>query len=572
MDIISYVLAKKYVDDSLAGAGALKGVPCKIQDISPIAGGNRITFLWEDNDGNEHTSTLDVMNGTNGAKGDKGDKGDRGEQGEQGIQGAQGIQGIQGIQGVKGDTGATGAQGIQGIQGIQGEKGDDGYPFLIYKQYDDISEFDEDDFPEVGLMFMVMQEDFDPDDPSTSIGYPIYRYTGEGNPPYSLVVHLASQGIKGEKGDKGDTGAQGIQGEKGDKGDKGDTGEQGAQGIQGVQGEQGVGMPDGGTTGQVLIKESGNDYDFGFKDTSDTVRPNSHALVESGAVYNAINQALDSVYTPRGDLACAELTASLLVEANVGNVYQMSDSGTTSALFIQGAGQTINANDNVGIVKAGADSYLFNLMGNAFDLHDYQKKDLATPLTIDGTVKTTVESALSALVTKKMYYEVSTINDQNALETNFETLMPEGVNLVFWRKGGSHEVLIVQNTDPDYYSYIWFGYGQPLIQRRHDPVNGWMDSLPKYTRYPDYSHNLYTSAVHSWTAPQDCYFSWTYIGQSTDALLIDGNVAGASDQGTFGGIQIGISCHSGYLRKGQVLTRSSGSSMGLNILKIFPLI
>ena len=55
MDIISYILAKKYVDESLAGAGALKGVPCQIQDITPITGGNRITFLWEDNDGNEHT-------------------------------------------------------------------------------------------------------------------------------------------------------------------------------------------------------------------------------------------------------------------------------------------------------------------------------------------------------------------------------------------------------------------------------------------------------------------------------------------------------------------------------------
>lgn len=298
MDIISYVLAKKYVDELLAGAGALKGVPCQIQDISPITGGNRITFLWEDNNGNKHTSTLDVMNGAKGAKGekgDKGDKGDRGERGEQGIQGIQGIQGAQGIQGEKGDTGATGAQGIQGIQGIQGEKGDDGYPFLIYKQYNSISEFSESDFPEIGLMFMIMQEDYDPEDPSTSIGYPIYRYTGEGNTPYSLVVHLASHGIKGEKGDKGDTGAQGIQGEKGDKGDKGDTGAQGIQGIQGEKGEQGVGIPNGGTTGQVLVKLSDNDFDLGFKDTTDTVTLNSHALVESGAVYNTINTNINNL-------------------------------------------------------------------------------------------------------------------------------------------------------------------------------------------------------------------------------------------------------------------------------------
>ena len=348
MDIISYVLAKKYVDEALAGAGTLKGVPCQIQDISPIIGGNQITFLWEDNDGNKHTSTLDVMNG---AKGDKGDKGERGERGEQGIQGAQGIQGIQGIQGEKGDAGA---QGIQGVQGIQGEKGDDGYPFLIYKQYNNISEFSESDFPEIGLMFMIMQEDFNPEDPSTSIGYPIYRYTGEGNPPYSLVVHLASQGIKGEKGDKGDTGAQGIRGEKGDKGDKGDTG---AQGIQGVQGERGVGIPSGGTTGQALVKLSDTDFDLGFKDITDTVELNSHALVESGAVHNAINQTLDDYQ--KKDLTSAIAGASTVEGAlsaintnmsNLGVISKSYDNATFDSLAAQLVEDILAKNNNGGSI------------------------------------------------------------------------------------------------------------------------------------------------------------------------------------------------------------------------------
>ncbi len=377
-------IAQQYTDDSLAGAGAVAGKPCQIQSITPITGGNRITFLWVDNNNVSHTQTLDVMDG---AKGEKGDKGDRGEQG---LQGEQGIQGVQGIQGIQGERGSQGVQGIQGIQGIQGEKGDDGYPFLIYKQYDDISEFDESDFPEIGLMFMVMQEDYDPEDPTTSIGYPIYRYTGEGNPPYSLVVHLASQGIKGEKGDKGDTGAQGIQGEKGDKGDKGDTG---AQGVQGEQGETGAGVAEGGTTGQVLVKASNTDYDTTWKDTTDRVRPNSHALVESGSVYSAITSAVSSVYTPRGTITCAELLPELLIAENVGDVYEVSDSGTTTAYFLQGAGETINAGDSVGIVRGGAETILFNLMGNTLDLSDYQTKDLATAI----RNQTTVESALGAI-------------------------------------------------------------------------------------------------------------------------------------------------------------------------------
>ena len=391
--------SRKYTQDSLAGAGAVAGVPCKIQSITEITGGHRVTFLWTDNDGNDHTSAMDVLDGE---KGDKGDKGDRGEVGPQGAQGAQGVQGIQGPQGI---AGQTGPQGVQGIQGIQGEKGDDGYPFLIYKQYDDISEFNASDFPEIGLMFMVMQEDYDPEDPTQSIGYPIYRYTAEGNPPYNLVVHLASQGIKGDKGDKGDTGAQGPQGATGAQGPQGETG---PQGPEGPQGPQGVGLPEGGTTGQVLAKETNSDYEFEWKsfgsaankDYTPNVAPDNHNLVESNAVYQAINTALSSVYTPRGELTCAELTASLLIAANVGNIYEMSDAGTTSDLFLQGAGKTISIGSNVGIIQTGVDTYKFNLMANSFDLHAYQTKELETPLEIGGQTETDVEGALGALNTE----------------------------------------------------------------------------------------------------------------------------------------------------------------------------
>lgn len=159
-------------------------------------------------------------------------------------------------------------------------------------------------------------------------------------------------------------------------------------------------ITDDGSADEAIYTKSEIDAMLGTaasKDATDIVRPNDHDLVESNAVYSAINNALSSVYTPRGDLTCAELTSALLIEANVGNVYQMTDSGTTSALFINGAGKTINVNDNVGIIKAGADTYMFNLMGNAFDLHDYQKKDLTSA--IEG--QTTVEGALGALSTNK---------------------------------------------------------------------------------------------------------------------------------------------------------------------------
>ena len=74
----TYAVARKYTDDTVAGAGAVAGKPCQIQSITDITGGHRVTFLWVDNSGTEHTSTMDVMDGEKGDKGDAGDKGNDG--------------------------------------------------------------------------------------------------------------------------------------------------------------------------------------------------------------------------------------------------------------------------------------------------------------------------------------------------------------------------------------------------------------------------------------------------------------------------------------------------------------
>ena len=72
-DLVTLALAKKYVDASLVGVGALAGAPCEIKSIASITGGNRITFSWTDTDEVEHEETLDVMDGEKGEKGDAGD-------------------------------------------------------------------------------------------------------------------------------------------------------------------------------------------------------------------------------------------------------------------------------------------------------------------------------------------------------------------------------------------------------------------------------------------------------------------------------------------------------------------
>lgn len=168
-------------------------------------------------DANRTFTTINLI-GKQGLQGEKGDPGEQGIQGIQGIQGEKGEQGIQGIRGEKGEPGEQGIQGIQGIQGEKGERGTDGYPFLIYKQYEvGLEEFNEADFPEIGLMFMVHVWEDDK-------GYPIYRYTGDDtDTPYTLITYMNTEGIKGEKGDPGENGVDGQQGIPGQPGQDGTT-------------------------------------------------------------------------------------------------------------------------------------------------------------------------------------------------------------------------------------------------------------------------------------------------------------------------------------------------------------
>lgn len=252
MDTITYALCKKYVKDSMIGGGAVVGKNVTISSIAPIDGGNKITFSYTLDDGTARTSSLDVMDGVDGKNGIDGKNGVDGIDGKDGSNGRDGVdgkdgvgiskvekigttglvdsyritftdrttfnysvangeKGEQGIQGIKGERGEQGSQGVQGIQGAKGEKGDDGYPFLIYKEYADISEFNASDFPEIGLMFMIKSDE--------ATSYPVYRYTGEGSTPYSHITDLtAGQGIKGDKGDKGEQGEQGVAGVDGKDG------------------------------------------------------------------------------------------------------------------------------------------------------------------------------------------------------------------------------------------------------------------------------------------------------------------------------------------------------------------
>lgn len=74
------------------------------------------------------------------------------------------------------------------------------------------------------------------------------------------------RGSEGPAGPRGLTGPIGPQGQRGETGSPGEQGPAGPRGERGPQGDAGVGVPTGGTTGQVLAKRSGTNYDTEWVD------------------------------------------------------------------------------------------------------------------------------------------------------------------------------------------------------------------------------------------------------------------------------------------------------------------
>jgi hypothetical protein len=127
----------------------------------------------------------------------------------------QGPVGPKGDKGDKGDTGAAGAAGAPGADGLPGAS------------VADLNYLD-------GTLTLEM---------SNGTTFEAFIEAGEGG-----------SGTVGPQGPQGEPGPQGP------KGDTGDTGPAGAAGTNGTNGTNGQGVPAGGSTGQVLRKTNGTDY------------------------------------------------------------------------------------------------------------------------------------------------------------------------------------------------------------------------------------------------------------------------------------------------------------------------
>lgn len=90
-------------------------------------------------------------------------------------------------------------------------------------------------------------------------------------------------------------------------------------------------------------------------------------------VQTAINTKIASVYKPAGSKSAAELTEELLVVANEGHVYNVTEEFTSTGNFIEGAGKKFPAGTDVAVVIATPAhddtpaTYKFNVMAGFVD-------------------------------------------------------------------------------------------------------------------------------------------------------------------------------------------------------------
>lgn len=192
------------------------------------------------------------------------------------------------------------------------------------------------------------------------------------SPAWQLFVPRGAQGLQGLRGERGLTGESGIQGKPGTDGERGPQGEVGPvgpQGLQGPRGEQGergerglrglkgerglqgghgfrglpgVGVPEGGTTGQVLKKSSNDDYDTEW----DTAGAAAAISVEDEGV---------------------ELTATVASIDFVGDGVTASSTGDAVTVTIPGGGGVDELDDLSDVVITGpADDEVLTYSGGTW--------------------------------------------------------------------------------------------------------------------------------------------------------------------------------------------------------------
>ena len=84
-----------------------------------------------------------------------------------------------------------------------------------------------------------------------------------------------------------------------------------------------------------------------------------------------VDAKISSVYKPAGSVAFADLPDA--GEANLGNVYNVTNSFTTTDAFVEGSGKKHPAGTNVVVVSTGDGTYGYDVLAGFVDLSEYAK-------------------------------------------------------------------------------------------------------------------------------------------------------------------------------------------------------
>lgn len=440
MDTETYAVLKKYTDESVEGAGSIRGKNCTIQSVTNITGGHRITFAYYMDDGTKKTETVDVMNGPQGIQGPKGDTGNTGATGPAGANGANGQNGQSATIRVgnvtSGQTPSINNSGTnlnavfdfvlpKGDKGDKGEKGNDGADgksFDIKAQYPN----------EAALRAA---------HPTGEAGDAYFVGTDENPDLYVWLTDTAdwfnNGKIAGVKGDKGDTGDEGFSpvasvsksGGKTTITIRDKTGQTVAEVLDGTDGQNGADGADGapgksayqiavdegfvGTVTEWLASLKGDPGVHGTDGANGTdgISPVARVTETNGVYKIHIEDATGTTeetfdISDKVDKPASHTTNHLIAFDQHGN---LEDTGVDKAVFPEGASSSnklATANDvsNKATKPTGGTSgnlVQHDANGALSDagkkIGDLQTKNLATVLNIGGTDKTTVEAALSAL-------------------------------------------------------------------------------------------------------------------------------------------------------------------------------
>lgn len=297
--------------------------------------------------------------GEQGLVGPEGPQGQRGPAGPQGPQGPIGNIGLTGPKGEKGDTGPRGIQGEQGPKGEtgsvgpQGEQGPRGDSFRITDVLDNMTLLPEPSAVTDNFAYLVRknEEEVEYEDGAHLFILLAGNSNWTDNGPFSGVA-----GPQGPQGTQGEQGPQGIQGETGSPFQIYDTLESfaslpdpttvtnnnvylilkdeegnvfpiphiavllvanqswydvGPMGTQGPKGDTGWGVPEGGTVGQALVKNSDTDYDTSWETLIQKTKAEcilaEGCSIASGQMPVAIKEAFTGIVQLRG-LISRELT------------------------------------------------------------------------------------------------------------------------------------------------------------------------------------------------------------------------------------------------------------------------